>query len=196
MTSVIPPPPTPKPTPTPTPAPAPASMNQNNKRARDDEPQQESQAKNLETWYMAMTRGSLKEATDKYLRCVENCYVKYGDGAPEKKPRIPNRASISYNHKRGKMVVWKKQNEKLKRCLTQCKNEWYRAVVNLIGDYNYRLNKDVLSHILTMVVKPRAKKKSAKKKSAKQGGRKTRRKKGTKKKPRKRGKQRKSKRRN
>ena len=69
--------------------------------------------------------------------------------------------------------------------MTRCKNEWYRAVVNLIGDYNYNsLNEDVLSHILTMVVKPRAKKKSAKKKSAKKksakkGGRKTRRKKGT-----------------
>jgi len=133
---------------------------------------------------MAMTRGSLKEATDKYLRCVENCYVRYGDGAPEKKPTKPtNRTSISYNYKRGKMVVWKNQNKKLKTCLTRCKNEWYRAVVNLIGDYNYRPNKDVLSHILTMLVKPRAKKKSAKKKtptaSAKKGGRKTRRKKGT-----------------
>jgi hypothetical protein len=166
------------PTPTPAPPKPPPQPKPATKKRKTPPVMSEKEVKNL--LYSEMGRGgSLSEATRKYLRCVENCYVRYGDGAPEKEPRIPNRRSISYNRKREKWVVWNNQNKKLKRCLTRCKNEWYRAVVNLIGDYNYRLNKDVLSHILTMVVKPRAKKKSAKKKSAKKGGRKTRRKKGT-----------------
>ena len=167
------------PTPTPAPPKPPPQPKPATKKRKTPPVMSEKEVKNL--LYSEMGRGgSLSEATRKYLRCVETCYVRYGDGAPEKEPRIPNRRSISYNRKREKWVVWNNQNKKLKRCLTRCKNEWYRAVVNLIGDYNYNsLNEDVLSHILTMVVKPRAKKKSAKKKSAKKGGRKTRRKKGT-----------------
>jgi hypothetical protein len=54
-----------------------------------------------------------------------------------------------------------------------CKDKWYKAATDLIGEANLKLYPDILRHILSMLVKQPVKKK-------KKGGRKTRRKKGTK----------------
>jgi len=131
-----------------------------------------------------MQRGSLAEATRKYLSCVDKCHLKNPGGRKEDQPVMPKKTkgrklkltlSGPMNRKR-RFIKWKKQNTLLNTCLKLCKAKWYNAVIDLIGEANFQMNKDVLSHILTLLVKPRAKKKSAKKK----GGRKTRRKKGTK----------------
>ena len=132
--------------------------------------------------YSEMGLGSLSEATRKYLSCVDNCHRRYPGGRKEDKPVMPKtlkgrkqRPTLSGDGRKRRLMRWKIQNQNLNTCLKSCKAKWYNAVIDLIGEANFQMNKDVLSHILTMLVKPRAKKKSAKKK----GGRKTRRKKGT-----------------
>ena len=157
-----------------------------------------------------MRRGSLSQATYNYLNCVDNCYKSYGEGSKENMPFVPpsskkkKRPSLTKDGRRNRFRRWKIKNTLLNRCLLRCKNQWNRAVINLIGGANFRLNEDVLNHILSMLIKPvkkrtnitKKKKTNSNTKPTGKGGRKTRRKKGTKKKPRKRGKQRKSKRRN
>ena len=154
-----------------------------------------------------MQRGSLSQATYNYLNCVDNCYKLYGEGSKENMPFVPpsskqkKRPSLTRDGRRNRFRRWKIKNTLLNRCLQRCKNQWNRAVINLIGEANFKLNEDVLNHILSMLIKPvKAKKKktNSNTKSTGGGGRKTRRKKGTKrrKKSRKRVKRRKSKRRN
>ena len=139
--------------------------------------------------YSEMGLGSLAEATRKYLSCVDNCHRRYPGGRKEDKPVMPKkpkgrkqRPTLSGDGRKRRLMRWKIKNQNLNTCLKSCKAKWYHAVIDLIGEANFQMNKDVLSHILTMLVKPRAKKKSAKKK----GGRKTRRKKGTRRRKRKR----------
>ena len=165
------------------PAPAPAP-------AEGKPPPVMSQKEVVSVVYSEMGLGSLSEATRKYLSCVDNCHRRYPGGRKEDKPVMPKtlkgrkqRPTLSGDGRKRRLMRWKIQNQNLNTCLKSCKAKWYNAVIDLIGEANFQMNKDVLSHILTMLVKPRAKKKSAKKKtptaSAKKGRRKTRRKKGT-----------------
>ena len=130
--------------------------------------------------YTEMAVGSLAEATREYLSCLDNCHLRFPDGGEEKRPAPRNRKkrptlSGPKNRKR-RLTMWKTQNALLNNCLKSCKDKWYKAATDLIGEANLILYPDILSHILSMLVKQPVKKKSVKKK----GGRKTRRKKGTK----------------
>ena len=199
MATIIPPPPQPPQPPQPKPA--------EGKPQPDKKDEKENEA--VSVVISEMQRGSLSQATYKYLNCVDNCYKSYGEGKNENQPKFRKRLkgekmSISYSAKQRRFAKWKKKNKLLNRCLQRCKNQWNRAVINLIGEANFKLNEDILNHILSMlIVDLRLKKKKRKKnktsKAIMNAGSKTRRKKGTKrkrKKSHKRIKRRKSKRRN
>ena len=129
-----------------------------------------------------MRSGSLAAATRNYLNCVDDCYQRYADGRIEHKP-------LSWKFK--KRLKWRTQNKLLNRCLERCKDNWNKTVIDLIGEANFNLNKDVLSHILTMLldknrVKKRKRSLQEQLSQKKEGGRKTRRKKGTRRKRRRR----------
>ena len=197
MATIIPPPQPPQPQP---PQPKPAE----GKPQPDKKDEKENEA--VSVVISEMQRGSLSQATYKYLNCVDNCYKSYGEGKNENKPKFRKRLkgekmSITYSYKQKRFAKWKNKNMRLNWCLQRCKNQWNRAVINLIGEANFKLNEDILNHILSMlIVDLRLKKKKRKKnKTSKvnlKGGKKTRRKKGTKRKRKKSRRRRKSKRRN
>jgi hypothetical protein len=135
-----------------------------------------SQAEVFSYVYSEITQGSLAKATREYLSCLDNCHLRFPVGerpAPRNRKKRPTLSGAA-NRKR-RLTRWKTQNALLKNCLELCKDKWYKAATDLIGEANLILYPDILRHILSMLVKLRVEKKSAKKK----GGRKTRRKKGT-----------------
>ncbi len=201
MATIIPPPQPPQPQP-----PQPQPQPQQPKPAEGKPQPNISPNEAVSVVVSEMQRGSLSQATYKYLNCVDNCYKSYGEGKNENQPKFRKRLkgekmSISYSAKQRRFAKWKKKNKLLNRCLQRCKNQWNRAVINLIGEANFKLNEDILNHILSMlIVDLRLKKKKRKKnktsKAIMNAGSKTRRKKGTKRKRKKSRRRRKSKRRN
>ena len=151
-------------------------------------------------WYMEMTRGTLKEATDKYLKCIDQCYQLHGQGKPENKPGNPDkktgkkkRTIIPLSRRRESYKRWKVANRDLRQCLLMCEKEWYETIVNLLGQKRENLPDDILNYILQFLTVQKGKKKKNKKSNKKEGGKKTRRKKGTKRKRKRSRKRRKSK---
>jgi hypothetical protein len=101
------------------------------------------------------------------------------------------------------LQAWRKKlnrfNEAMinyENCKQRCHNDWYMAIIGLIGQGNKDLNEDILREIFEMLQEKEQTLAKKKKKGNKKGGRKTRRKKGTKRKRKKSRRRRKSKRRN
>ena len=144
----------------------------------------------------ALTNSDFEIAKAAYEKCLEDCknsedYQKMIKGPPKKVMMMNPRRRRERN--RARMISYKRAKINYENCVRQCNNDWYMAVIGLIGQRNQNVNEDVLRKILEML-----KEKDKKKSKNKMGGRKTRRKKGTKRrrKSRKRGRRRKSKRRN
>ena len=144
----------------------------------------------------ALNNSDFEIAKAAYEKCLEDCkksedYQKMIEGPPKKVMMMNPRRRRERN--RARMISYKKAKLNYENCVRQCNNDWYLAVIGLIGQGNQNVNEDVLRKILEML-----KEKETKKSKNKMGGRKTRRKKRTKrrKKSRKRVKRRKSKRRN
>ena len=154
----------------PTQAPAPPAPAASKKR----KPPVMSQAEVSSYVRSEMTQGSLAKATREYLSCLDKCHLRFPVGerpAPRNRKKRPT-LSGEANRKR-RLTRWKTQNALLKNCLKSCKDKWYKAATDLIGDANRNKTvPDILRHILSMLVKQPVKKKSVKKK----GGRKTKRK--------------------
>jgi len=184
MATIIPQPPTPEPAPEP----------------QAKKPEQIS-IEDFKFWYMEMTMGTLKEATDKYLGCIAKCYRLYGQGKPELNPGNPSiskkkRTIIPISQRREKYRNWKIKNTQLRQCLLRCENEWYETIVNLLGQKRENIPDDILNYILQFLTVQKGKRKrdqddddaaaaaeitsKKSKPNKKKGGRKTRRKKGTK----------------
>ena len=158
--------------PTPAPAPAPAA-------SKKRKPPEMSQAEVKNYVYSEITHGSLAKATREYLSCIDNCHRRFPNGRKEDKPVMPKKTkgrkpklTLSGDGRKRRLIKWKKQNTLLNTCLKVCKDKWYKAATDLIGDANLILYPDILRHILSMLAQQPMKKKSVKKK----GGRKTRRK--------------------
>ena len=146
----------------------------------------------------ALTTGNFKIAKAAYEKCLEDCkdtedYRIIQDGKPKRR-MVLNPGSRYRN-----LQAWRKKlnrfNEAMinyENCKRRCQNDWYMAIIGLIGQGNKDLNEDVLREIFEMLQEKEEN--LAKKK--KKGGRRTRRKKGTKRKRKKSRRRRKSKRRN
>tara|TARA_B100002052_G_C15698286_1_gene513900 strand:+ start:104 stop:616 length:513 start_codon:yes stop_codon:yes gene_type:complete len=144
----------------------------------------------------ALAKSDFEIAKAAYEKCLEDCknsedYRQIIKGPPNKVMMMNPRRRREKN--RARMISYKKAKINYENCVRQCNNDWYLAVIGLIGQKNQNVNEDVLRKILEML-----KEKDKKRSKNKMGGRKTRRKKGTNrgKKSRKRSKRRKSKRRN
>ena len=144
----------------------------------------------------ALAKSDFEIAKAAYEKCLEDCknsedYRQIIKGPPKKVMMMNPRRRREKN--RARMTSYKKAKINYENCVRQCNNDWYLAVIGLIGQKNQNVNEDVLRKILEML-----KEKDKKRSKNKMGGRKTRRKKGTKrgKKSRKRSKRRKSKKRN
>ena len=144
----------------------------------------------------ALTKSDFEIAKAAYEKCLEDCknsedYRKFAAGPPKKIRMM--RMDIARSKNKTRMRKYKQAKINYENCVRQCNNDWYVAILGLVGQGNQNVNEDVLRKIFEMLEEK--KRKLSKKK---RGGRKTRRKKGTKrrKKSRKRGKQGKSKRRN
>jgi len=144
----------------------------------------------------ALAKSDFEIAKAAYEKCLEDCknsedYRQIIKGPPKKVMMMNPRRRREKN--RARMISYKKAKINYENCVRQCNNDWYLAVIGLIGQKNQNVNEDVLRKILEML-----KEKDKKRSKNKMGGRKTRRKKGTKrgKKSRKRSKRRKSKKRN
>ena len=149
----------------------------------------------------ALAKSDFEIAKAAYEKCLEDCknsedYRKIIKGPPKKVMMMNPRRRREKN--RARMISYKKAKINYENCVRQCNNDWYMAVIRLIGQRNQNVNEDDLRKIMEML-----KEKDKKKSKNKMGGRKTRRKKRTKqktsrkkRKSRKRSKRRKSKRRN
>jgi len=139
---------------------------------------------------MEMTRGKLKEATDKYLKCIDQCYQLHSQGKPEHEPGNPDkgkkRTIIPLSRRRKNYKNWQLKNKLLRQCLLRCENEWYETIVNLLRLKRENIPDDILNYILQFLTVQKGKKKTNKKSKKREGGKKTRRKKGTKRKRRRR----------
>ena len=160
-------------------------------QAKKPEPQakksHEDKVKDFKFWYMEMTRGKLKEATDKYLKCIDQCYQLHSQGKPENNPGNPykgkkKRTIIPLSRRRQNYKNWQLKNKQLRQCLLRCKNEWYKMIVNLLRLKRENIPDDILNYILQFLTVQKEQKKTNKKSKKRKGGKKTRRKKGTKRK--------------
>jgi len=154
------------------------------------------QQKIAETLNEELAKSDFEITKAAYEKCLEDCknsedYRKFATGPPKKVMMMNPRRRREKN--RARMASYKKAKMNYENCVRQCNNDWYMAVIGLIGQGNQNVNEDVLRKILEML-----KEKDKKMSKNKTGGRKTRRKKGTtrRKKSRKRVKRRKRKRRN
>ena len=148
----------------------------------EPEPQQEPQAKKQKEIpnkiHEALTTGKFNIAKTAYEECLENCqksddYRKFAAGPP-KKVMMFNPRRRREKH-RARMISYIKAKMNYENCVRQCDNDWYIAIIGLIGQVDTDLNEDVLREIFEMLQEKEQN--LAKKK--KKGGRKTRRKKGT-----------------
>jgi len=142
----------------------------------------------------ALAKSDFEIAKAAYEKCLEDCknsedYRQIIKGPPNKVMMMNPRRRREKN--RARMISYKKAKINYENCVRQCNNDWYLAVIGLIGQKNQNVNEDVLRKILEML-----KEKDKKRSKNKMGGRKTRRKKGTKRKRKKSRRLRKSKRRN
>ena len=120
----------------------------------------------------ALTKSDFEIAEAAYKKCLEDCknsedYRKFAAGPPKKVMMMNPRRRRERN--RTRMISYKRAKSNYEKCVRQCNDDWYMAIVGLLGQENQDLNADVLGKIFKMLEE---KKKSVKKK----GGRKTRRK--------------------